>query len=192
METSLRSLTRVDGLIGFISQLRSTRPDLSESSLTEIQKFIELSGCKRIRFARMSDRAMGISKTNECVINQDLIKLPLQYLVYILLHEIVHQYQYKKYGKDYMLDVYLDELCLEQAVQTLLHAERVADRLSISRTTRMIGKNMIVPRYLNIKDTTQLKKHIVEIRKAVSTLNLKSIEEINEYIHGSVNFVRNT
>jgi hypothetical protein len=160
--------------------------------LTEIQKFIELSGCKRIRFARMSDRAMGISKTNECVINQDLIKLPLQYLVYILLHEIVHQYQYKKYGKDYMLDVYLDELCLEQAVQTLLHAERVADRLSISRTTRMIGKNMIVPRYLNIKDTTQLKKHIVEIRKAVSTLNLKSIEEINEYIHGSVNFVRNT
>jgi hypothetical protein len=185
MGTGSRSST--SGLIEFIDQIRSNRPDILEKDLTSIKDFIKDSGCKHIRFETLSDRAMGISKTNECVVSWKLLELPIEYLIYILLHEVSHQYQYKKWGKNFMLGPYLKEMNLDEAAEFLLWAEKIADRLSILKTKEILGSDIdIVPRYLRVNDLTQIKKYLIEIREEVKESSLNSIEEINDLIHNKI------
>jgi hypothetical protein len=134
----------------------------------------------------MSSRAAGISKTDECVISTNVLTLPIEYLVYIILHEVSHQHQYHKYGKDYVLDVYDGTLSLDEATLKLLRVEQIADRLAIWRM-RGMGLNRVKPRYLGLTDTNQIKNHLSKIRKDVMMMGLTSIEEINDHIHRSIN-----
>ena len=89
----------------------------------------------------MSNRALGISKTDKCVISTKLLDLPIEYLVYVILHEVSHQYQYTKHGKDIALDVYLDNLNIDNAAQKLLKIEQIADRLAILKLNKLFFNN---------------------------------------------------
>lgn len=73
--------------------------------IKEIEEFIERSGCKSIRFEELSPKCGGISLPNECIISTIILQFPTELLLYILFHEIAHQYQYKKYGKDLGLEI---------------------------------------------------------------------------------------
>jgi hypothetical protein len=112
--------------------------------------------------------------------------------VYVILHEVSHQYQYTKHGKDIALDVYLDNLNIDKAAQKLLTIEQIADRLAILKLNKLlknnnISVNPVKSRYLGITDLTQIKNHIIKIRSEVNDLGLKRIEEINDHILKTIN-----
>ncbi len=181
-----------EGLDEFLYGIHLNRLDISNKLLTEIGEFIIESGCKRIGFEYMSNRALGISKTDKCVISTKLLDLPIEYLVYVILHEVSHQYQYTKHGKDIALDVYLDNLNIDKAAQKLLTIEQIADRLAILKLNKLlknnnISVNPVKSRYLGITDLTQIKNHIIKIRSEVNDLGLKRIEEINDHILKTIN-----
>lgn len=177
----------------FLLNIRIIRPEIPPGILQGLFNFIVKSDCKEIGFEKMSNRSLGISKTDKCVISTKVLVLPIEYLLYIILHEVSHQYQYKKYGKDLVLDVYLDDLDLESAALKLLSIEKIADRLAIKKLKEILKTNKlestqpVKPRYLEVEETSQIKNHIYKIRSGVRDKNLKTIEDINNYILDSIN-----
>jgi hypothetical protein len=110
----------------------------------------------------------------------------------MILHEISHQYQYKKYGKNLILDVYLNNTPLQDATEKLLYIEKIADRFAIMKMKQIFKNNNVisqinpVPRYLNMTDLTKMKEHVQSMREDVSKLNLKTIEDINNHLYNKI------
>jgi hypothetical protein len=148
--------SNVVGLEAFIKTIRIDKPTLCKNTILELIDFIVSSGCRAIEFRKMSNRAMGISKTDVCILNYDVLKLPDEYTLYIILHEVAHQYQYRKHGKNLVLDVYLESTPLEEAAKKLLLVEQIADRLAIAKLNKILKKNdieivnPIISRYLGL------------------------------------------
>jgi predicted metal-dependent hydrolase len=182
---------KVKNLDKFINKIQCSSNRITDNAIKELKSFIYNSDCEKIRFEDMSMKAMGISKTDECVLNNKVLEIYTEYMLYIILHEVSHQYQYKKYGKDLVLDIYTDSLEIEFAVEKLLWLESVADRLAIKKMKSIFNTLdkkpiEIKPRYLNLTDTDYLKNHIIKIREDVKNLGLKTIEDINNHIHNSI------
>lgn len=180
----------VKGLDNFIYKIKQ-HTNLNEDSLKCLEAFIIDSGCPFIEFEILSNKAAGISKTDKCVISNFVFNLPIEYLLYIILHEVSHQYQYLKYGEDLVLDVY-QKTDITVASNKLLNLEKIADRLSIKKTKEILSKSNIkiekpiIPRYLNVNDLTYIKNYIMNIRSSVNDLNLTSIKDINDFIHNQI------
>ena len=152
----------------------------------DIQEFVHSSGCTTFEFLPLKSTVGGISAPDYCIISSNLDYIPLNVYLYIILHEIAHQFQYKKYGKTVALPVY-DSTPIEESLNILLFLESQADRLAISKLKQLNQKhnlNLDIPayRYLGMKDTSRLKKYIEGIKKEVKSADLKDIESINEYI----------
>lgn len=170
----------------------SKSTDIKKSVLNEIESFILKSECTLIRFENLSKKAAGISKTDECIISTIVFRFPMEYMLYMILHEISHQYQYKKYGKNLVLDVYLNETTLQEASEKLLNIEKIADRFALMKMNRIFKNNNVIskinptPRYLNITDITKMKEHVQSMRDEVSKLNLETIESINNHLYKKI------
>jgi Protein of unknown function DUF45 len=176
------------GLESFINKVRINKPTLCENTILKLIDFIVSSGCRAIEFRKMSNRAMGISKTDVCILNYAVLKIPDEYFLYIILHEVAHQYQYRKHGKNLVLDVYLESTPLDEAARKLLNIEQTADRLAIAKLNSIMKlEKPIVSRYLGVTDLTQIKDYLRKIRSDVKELGLSTIEEINDCIQESIN-----
>lgn len=78
--------------MNFIEQLFA-REDLLPYKVG-IEEFINKSGCKSITFEELNPKCGGISTPDECIISTIILEFPKEILLYILFHEIAHQYQY--------------------------------------------------------------------------------------------------
>lgn len=177
----------------FLQTIQTSKNKMSQDAIRLLETFILKSNCKFIRFDSMSQKALGISKTDECVLSTALLGIQIEYMLYVILHEVSHQYQYKKHGKNVALNVYIDTVeDIEQATQRLLWLESSADRLALMKLKHILFANKtklsveIKPRYLHLTNTDYLKKYITELRQEVKNLNLSSIEEINNHIHNKI------
>lgn len=180
------------GIKKFISTISKFRPDMKKSVLKDIESFIIASKCLDIKFENLSEKAAGISKPDECIISTIVFRFPTEYMLYMILHEISHQYQYKKYGKNLVLDVYLNNTPLQDATEKLLAIEKVADRFALMKMKQIFKNNNVIsrinplPRYLNMSDLTKMKEHVQSMREDVAKLNLETIEEINNHLYKKI------
>lgn len=165
----------------FIERLM-TRQDLL-SWQADIEKFIEKSGCKKIVFEELSPKCGGISTPDGCMISTIILQFPKEILLYILFHEIAHQYQYKKWGKNLMMDAYT-KLPIEEATKNLLYIESIADRFAMLKLRSMIGdKNIPSYRYYGCKNLEFFKEYICDLRNSIEKNSANDIESINELIY---------
>lgn len=182
----------MDNLKEFINAIKDRCFYIGDGFFEDLEDFIIKSGCLSIRFEHMSSRALGISKPEECVISYSVLDLPTDYLLYVILHEVAHQYQYKKYGKNLALEIYKCELSIDEAIDKLLYFEQLADRLALMKLNSIVNKNNtkifvnITPRYLNLNNFDYIKKYIQMIRAEVTNKNYTTIESINEYLHNRI------
>lgn len=181
----------VDGLDEFINQLIIKHVNVPDGVFAELRAFIERSGCPKIKFEPIP-RALGISKTDECIVDSSVINSPIQRVLYVILHEVAHQYQYKKHGKNLALKIYQNNIDIDEAATALLNIEQTADRLAIKKATEILNGNGIpIPTpisgyYLNKKSTTGMDTYIKDIRNEVKSKGYTTIEEINDYIYNKV------
>lgn len=180
------------GLPEFINNISQSKPFLPKGLIKDLESFIINSGCTSIRFEDMSSKALGLSNYDECILGYKLLSLQFEYVLYIVMHEIVHQYQYKKYGKDVALEIYKSNISLDEAVDKLLYLEKTADRLSIAKMKQLLKKykvpsNVVIrPRYLDVVDTTYFEKYVTEVRREVLKNNYTTIEDINSYMYNRI------
>jgi hypothetical protein len=179
----------VAGLPTFIQTLDANYPD-KEGIFEEIAEFITDSGCPSIKFDNLYG-AMGISKTDECIIGKSNLGKPIGDILYVILHEIAHQYQYKKYGKDLMWDAYNSNIDIDKAADLLMNIEQVADKLASLKANSLLKEYEIkterpISTFYSAMGKDYFKRHLVGLRNEVANKNFNSVEDVNEYMYNKL------
>ncbi len=179
----------VNGLDQFMNELKTKFPDKLEL-LDDLKAFIMQSGCPAIGFDTLYG-ASGISKTDKCIIDTGALNKGIQNALYVILHEITHQYQYSKYGKDVMWDAYSSNIGIEEAVDLLMNIELVADRLAILKSTKLLKDHQVetktaIKPYYSSMSRFYFKNHLENLRKVISSKGIESVEDVNELMYNKL------
>ena len=98
--------TGTEGIETFIDTI-DLQYEISDEIREFLFDFISNSDCKKIEFANFKMGVMGIALHSGVMINKMILSRNLEFLLFVIFHEIAHQYQFKKYGKDIMYNCYL-------------------------------------------------------------------------------------
>lgn len=180
------SSVNVNGLDQFIKILKDTFK-IHHDVIDDLKDYILKSGCKAIEFDTLYG-ASGISKTDKCVIADKVLKRPIENALYVILHEVSHQYQYSKYGKNVMWDSYNSNIDIEKAVDLLMNIELVADRLAIVKTRHLLDSNGVkdykpVTAVYPKMSRQYFKNHLESLRKNVKDKDIQNVDGVNNMMH---------
>lgn len=126
-----------EGVDEVINKIKETYK-ISDEFLDVIKQFILNSDCKKITFEpiKMGD---GVSLSDRVILHPKILKNGLPKFLFILFHEIAHQYQFKKYGGEKMYDCYVGKIQIKDACKLMKNVELVADEFA-SRKMREFAK----------------------------------------------------
>jgi hypothetical protein len=122
----------------FLNKIMARYPE-TEKFIGDIKSFIENSDCKKVEVAKFKYPALGLAVHNGVLFNEVVFNQPLPNFLFIIFHEIAHQYQYKKYGDDKMYEFYLGEIDVKDAAIAMKEIEMIADEFA-SRKVREFVK----------------------------------------------------
>ena len=132
------------GLDDFLEKISIQYPD-SVYIMEFIVDFIKKSGCQKIELTNFQPNipAYGASLHDRVLLNEMMFKskVSLTYFLYVLFHEIAHQYQYKKYGIDKMYGIYTGEISIEDGAKWVQNCENIADEFAIRKLRELKKKN---------------------------------------------------
>jgi len=179
------------GLDDFLDILENQYPEI-QNVRELIKSFIEESGCKFIEVKPIKMGAFGLALHDKVVISPIVLRFNLNRSLYVILHEIAHQYQYKKYGRDKMYELYTGELPIEDAVNFLRHTENVADQFSMRKCRELAKMGLIdykdlvnIGGYDNMPDMA-FKSLLVKLRNALRSNNITDPERVSEFMYNYV------
>jgi hypothetical protein len=122
----------------FLNKVMEKYPE-TEKFINDIKSFIENSNCKKVEVAKFKYPALGLAVHNGVLFNEMIFHQSLPNFLFIIFHEIAHQYQYKKYGDDKMYEYYLGEISVKDAAIAMKEVEITADEFA-SRKVREFVK----------------------------------------------------
>jgi hypothetical protein len=178
-----------EGIDSFLDEI-SSKHNMSDELKDFVKQFIEESDCKRINFSRFKMGVMGLALESGVLINSVALNHPLPFLLFLIFHEVAHQYQFKKYGEDVMYDCYLGEISEREAAEFMKHTEEVADDFA-SRKIRQLQKlNLIGPytppqMYKNVP-IQQITMMVNNYREDMRRKNIDSPKKVSEYFYNMV------
>jgi hypothetical protein len=186
------------GLDLFIDQIVEKFPEVDDYR-NVIRYNIESSGCQKIEFESMTISS-GLALHNRVVISSALLKdgfMPkpnaLADLMYVIFHEIAHQHQYKKYGKELIYDMYTGEIETEGAIKFLRYIENVADQFSM-RKCRELQKIGVIPQDQKVVDVggydhytdKMFENYLNMLKNKVQRAGISDPEDISELIYNMI------
>jgi hypothetical protein len=177
---------RVDGFLDEISSVHNMSDELRDF----VKKFINESNCERIDFANFKMGVMGVAIKSGVLINKHAIKNSLPFLLFIIFHEIAHQYQFKKYGEDIMYNCYLGDISEIEAAEFMKHTEEVADDFA-SRKIRELQKLDLIGEYTPMQmyrklPINQITMMVNKYRDDMGMKNIDSPKKVSEYFYNIV------
>jgi hypothetical protein len=191
LKESIRRVLReeTEGIDSFLDEI-SSKHNMSDELKDFVKQFIEESDCKRINFSGFKMPAMGLALESGVLINKMALNGQLPFLLFLIFHEVAHQYQFKKYGEDIMYDCYLGDISEREAAEFMKHTEEVADDFA-SRKIRQLQKlNLIGPytppqMYKNVP-IQQITIMINNYREDMRRKNIDSPKKVSEYFYNMV------
>lgn len=174
----------------FIGTLKS-KYNISDDLIDFINNFIEKSDCQKIEFANFKYPALGAALHNSVLINNTVLSQSLEHTLFVIFHEIAHQYQYKKYGIEKMYEFYNDEISSSEAAKFMKEIELVADNFSARKIREIQNMGMINNRYKPIEyyknvPEKQLEHFINSMREKLRERNITSPEDISNYLYNLI------
>lgn len=188
-EARLQDNQTTEGIDAFIETLQNSIEN--ESLLNDIKSIIAFTKCPSISFEPLRG-ALGISKTDKCIINSQILNSDVVYILYVILHEIAHQRQYSKYGEDIATDIFLGNISSANAATKLLKIENTADRWAKKMVVQLCKKYGIYVQENSIPQAyKQLSlQHAIQqvniFRQYIKSNNIKTIEQANDLIHNLI------
>ena len=179
-----------DGITIFLNKIQSEY-DISDSLYVEMLDFIEESGCKKIEFAKFNYPAIGLALHNGVLINSNMIGDNLSFLIFVIFHEVAHQFQFKKYGDKIMYGVYSGDVSIDEAAKFMKHTEEVADEFAMRKIRELQKKGLIDNNYRanspyrNIS-VQSIKSMIIRFRDDLESKNITSPNDISKYFYNMV------
>jgi hypothetical protein len=191
IQESIRRILKeeTEGIDSFLDEI-SSKHNMSDELKDFVKQFIEESDCKRINFSRFKMGVMGLALESGVLINSVALNHPLPFLLFLIFHEVAHQYQFKKYGEDVMYDCYLGEISEREAAEFMKHTEEVADDFA-SRKIRQLQKlNLIGPytppqMYKNVP-IQQITMMVNNYREDMRRKNIDSPKKVSEYFYNMI------
>jgi len=183
---------KVEGLNEFITQIDDAKnAEVSYDLLMDLMDIIDKSGCPKIVFENLT-WAYGLSTTTACILNTSVLRLSTSRMLYIILHEVAHQFQYTKHGEDFASKVYFGDEGLMAGANHLLKIEHTADRYAIRMTRYLLlkydvryNKSDLAGAYSHVTPAS-ISGYIVDLRNQIKDLNLKDVAQVNELIYNTV------
>jgi len=179
-----------DGVTIFLNKIQAEY-DISDSLYTELMEFIEKSNCKKIEFAKFNYPALGLALHNGVLINSNMIGDNLSFLIFVIFHEIAHQFQFKKYGDKIMYGVYSGDVSIDEAAKFMKHTEEVADEFAMRKIRELQKKGLIDNNYRanspyrNIS-VQSIKSMIIRFREELERKDITSPNDISKYFYNMV------
>lgn len=179
-----------EGIDSFIDEIDS-KFKLSEELKESLHKFISDSDCKNIEFSQFRMGVLGLALHDRVLINKQALNSNLEHLLFIVLHEIAHQYQFKKYGEDKMYECYIGEISIEEASEFMKKTEEVADKyasLKIRELQRkdLINKGYVPPQMYKNVPINQIKMMVQNYRQQMKNKDINSPQKISEFLYNMV------
>ena len=177
-------------LVDFVETLKSTY-EMSDELADFVVDFIEKSNCQKIEFANFKYYALGVALHNGVLINNVVLNRSLEFVLFVIFHEVAHQYQYKKYGEEKMYELYNDEISIEEGAKFMKEIELTADNFA-SRKIRqlqnmgLIDGKFISPEFYKNVPQLQIVNLIKNIRTHLSGSNITSPDDISKYFYNSI------
>ena len=179
-----------DGITIFLNKIQAEY-DISDSLYTELMEFIEKSNCKKIEFAKFNYPALGLALHNGVLINSNMIGDNLSFLIFVIFHEVAHQFQFKKYGDKIMYGVYSGDVSIDEAAKFMKHTEEVADEFAMRKIRELQKKGLIDNNYRanspyrNIS-VQSIKSMIIRFRDDLERKNITSPNDISKYFYNMI------
>jgi len=179
-----------DGVTVFLNKIQAEY-DISDSLYTELMEFIEKSNCKKIEFAKFNYPALGLALHNGVLINSNMIGDNLSFLIFVIFHEVAHQFQFKKYGDKIMYGVYSGDVSIDEAAKFMKHTEEVADEFAMRKIRELQKKGLIDNNYRanspyrNIS-VQSIKSMIIRFRDELERKDITSPNDISKYFYNMV------
>ena len=177
---------RVDGFLNEISSVHTMSDELRDF----VKNFINDSNCERIDFANFKMAgAMGVAIKSGVLINKIALKRSLPFLLFLIFHEIAHQYQFKKYG-NIMYKCYIGDISEMEAAEFMKHTEEVADDFA-SRKIRELQKLNLIDNFNPIQihrnlPIQQVLMMVSRYREDMRMNNIDTPEKVSEYFYNIV------
>lgn len=179
-----------ENIYPFLDQIAQKYPDFNQI-YDFVADFIEKSDCKMIEFSNLKVQAYGASLNDGVLINNKVMSLPLPLIVFIIFHEIAHQYQYKKYGLEKMSEFYFDKISLKDSAKFMKSVELVADEFADRKIREIQKKFDVFPGYKPVKiykniPESYLENFIESVRKDIKNSGVTSVEEIATILYNKI------
>ena len=180
------------GIQPFLDRIIKTYPETKEY-VDSIKTFIENSNCKMVEVSEFKYPAMGLATHNGVLFNEAIFNYPLSSFLFVMAHEITHQYQYKKYGDDKMYKCYLGDISVKEAAEAMKQVEITADELATRKIREFIKMGLIDKEdspfikatYHNVP-VSHFEKLISQTRKKLKEKNKLSFDDIADYFYNMV------
>lgn len=182
---------QTQGLDELMNKIKETYKQ-SDEHLNVIRQFISNSGCKNIIIERIKMGA-GLSLSDRVILSPDLFNLNLAKFLFILFHEIAHQYQFKKYGGEKMYELYTGEMDIKQGCKMMRDIELVADEFAARKMREFVKLGIIKEKDAKFggfyKDTPESHFHMLvsQIRDMLKKSKVSEPDKISELFY---NFVK--
>ena len=177
---------RVDMFLDEITSVHTMSDELSDF----VKNFINDSNCERIDFANFKMAgAMGVAIKSGVLINKIALKRSLPFLLFLIFHEIAHQYQFKKYG-NIMYKCYIGDISEMEAAEFMKHTEEVADDFA-SRKIRELQKLNLIDNFNPVQihrnlPIQQVLMMVSRYREDMRMNNIDTPEKVSEYFYNIV------
>lgn len=178
------------GIGSFIDEIKNNY-EVSDELIEKIKEFIEESDCQKIEFSSFKFMAAGLAVHNDVLINSNLLGQPLGYLLFVVFHEIAHQYQFKKYGKDEMYKCYIGDISVEEAADFLKRTEIVADKYGAMKVIQLQKSGLLKSNYKPVgqyknKSNKDIENLVRMVRGMLSQNKVTSPDQVSEYMYNMV------
>jgi hypothetical protein len=124
--------------------------------------------------------------------NQNTLNYPLPKFLFILFHELAHQFQYKKYGEEKMLELYLQRISISEAAKFMFNVENVADEFGVRKIQSLkrkglidFSKNDVIKGYEN-SSPSKLEFFIRGFREQIKSAKINDTKEISEFLYNII------
>jgi hypothetical protein len=135
----------------------------------------------------------GLSLSDRVILSPDLFNLNLAKFLFILFHEIAHQYQFKKYGGEKMYELYTGEMDIKQGCKMMRDIELVADEFAARKMREFVKLGVIKEKDAKFggfyKNTPESHFHMLvsQIRDMLKKSKVSEPDKISELFY---NFVK--
>ena len=174
----------------FINDIKS-KFDISTELEEGIINFINNSNCQNIEFANFNIPASGVAFHDGVLINKNMLNNNLNFLLFIIFHEVAHQYQFKKYGENKMYECYIGKMSDEEGAIFMKNTEMVADEFAGRKIREfqkkgLINSSYIPPQMYKNVPIMQITMLIKNYRSQMRLKNIDSPEKISEYFYNVI------